>query len=189
MPNARPPIGAGKRAKTQIPGTTLVEVLRVEMARGWQMPDGQSLFEELVALVSQERREKEIRQARFSRMGNEARWGRGRREKQRAATEAWYARNKKARPDPSVGERLEDRLVRAMEPGCWYADRDLCTLIGVPKNYPVQDNARRRWGYLVKKRNPEWRGVVRLPQVQEPKYLYGLSEAGLRRRELLGLLD
>lgn len=149
------------------------------------MPDPASMFDQLQALVAEKKR-RGVPRADTAR--REATRKQNLKAKQEAAAERWHeARKAKRKPPTPYGERVADRVVRAMEPGEWYADRDLQNALGVPEDYPVQLEAL-RLGLIHKRPNPEWRGQNRYGEMQAPKYLFQLTPLGEALRASVGLL-
>ena len=108
------------------------------MPKRFKLPDGKSLFEEVIALAAAQRGPR--RQTREHVEKVKATKAAKRKAAQLAATERWHAERAKAikAKRGAFGDRWEDRTVRAMEPGSWYADRDLQTLMGAEEDQPVR---------------------------------------------------
>jgi hypothetical protein len=76
------------------------------------------------------------------------------------------------------GVSVLDRIVRAMEPGAWYARSDLRCLARLSKS-EIMGVQIFSHGYLSRLPNPEYKTVTNL------RHLYTLTAAGLARRLLL----
>lgn len=154
------------------------------MRKRFRLPDGATLFEEVIALAAAQRGPRRMTAGQLERMRQAKR--EKQRARQRAATERWWAQRGKAKVTP-LGERWQDRCVRAMRPGEWYADRDLQILMHAGEDQPVQLVARKE-GLIERRRNPDWKGQNRYGEMQQPKWLYRLTEKGEARKELCELL-
>jgi hypothetical protein len=96
------------------------------------------------------------------------------------------------------GRPLGDRLLCAMEPGQWYAVRDLTEALGVHRNsvkpWLYGAGGRRLVGLVQKGRNRAFQGrpgpwALMGGAEYEPEFLWGLTEAGERARELALMLE
>jgi hypothetical protein len=91
---------------------------------------------------------------------------------------------------PPPGASVLDRIVRATEPGCWYARSDLGHLARLTESERIGVRLFSH-GYLTRARNPEFRrkGVPGSTELsagtEEPHYLYTLTPAGEQRRKFL----
>jgi hypothetical protein len=98
----------------------------------------------------------------------------------------WPSIGRRGGWQPPIGASVLDRVVRAMEPGAWYAVSDLRHLAGLPQTTQFQMF---RHGYLTRRANPEYRPrMSRSEKGSQPKWLYTLTAAGKTRRRLLRLL-
>lgn len=157
------------------------------MAKRFKLPTGESLFANLQALAYEQKR-RGVPRAVTAKI--EATKKANRKRRQAEATKLWHEKRAaeiKAKRG-KFGDRWEDRCVRVMRPGEWYADRDLQTLMGASEDQPVQV-APMRAKLIERRRNPEWRGQNRYGEMQQPKWLYRLTPAGELRRQLCELLD
>lgn len=108
-------------------------------------------------------------------------------ERRRAAQLARW--REKAKPAFSI----VDRMLRAMNPGRWYARSDLMRAAGANRTARGKVNqvllAR---GWVERRRNPAFRGFERrggyLP-IKEPEFLYRLTSAGEAQREMVLLRE
>lgn len=156
----------------------------------FRLPDGKTLFEEVAALAAaQARGGRRVPTATTARLAAARKAKREARQK--AATDRWHEerrqRTLEKRKRMVLGERWRDRCVRVMQPGQWYADRDLQNLMGAQEDQPVQWSAQEE-GLIERRRNPDWKGQNRYGEMQQPKWLYRLTAAGEARRELCELL-
>jgi hypothetical protein len=136
---------------------------------------------------------------RFTRKGDKRPWGdiaasvsakqQIRAAKQKAATERWLARARECnRYQPSPGQSIADRMLRAMQPEAWYGMGDIARMAGVDASARAKVHQvllRRHW--IEKAGNPAFRGTLNPWQIMagaepEPKHLYRLTELGLRVR-------
>lgn len=111
----------------------------------------------------------------------------------RRVREAWK-RRQAAKPrgvkrTAEYGERLADRMVKAMAPGLWYGQRDITRAMGLPRGHNaklLQELWPRRW--VERRRNPAYRGAAKMAQCRpgggaEPIWLYRLTRLGELHRE------
>jgi hypothetical protein len=96
---------------------------------------------------------------------------------------------------PPPGASVLDRIVRSMQPRCWYARIDLGNLAHLTESERIGVRLF-SYGYLTRRRNPEFRrkgvpGPTELSAgTEEPHYLYTLTPVGEQRRKfLLGLTE
>lgn len=148
------------------------------------MPDPGSVLDQLQALAEEKKRRR-VPRAVVAKIEETKR--RNRKARQKAAAERWHAQRKRPAGWGAAGTTWADRCVAAMEPGDWYADRDLQNAMGAAEDQPVQVSAMDR-GYIQRRRNPEWKGQNRYGEMQAPKWLYALTSLGEARRQLLALL-
>jgi hypothetical protein len=85
---------------------------------------------------------------------------------------------------PPPGASVLDGIVRAMEPGSWYAVTDLMNLARLTRNESLGVRLFSH-GYLTRRRNPEWQRWEAPPNERHPHWLYTLTPAGLERQRLL----
>jgi hypothetical protein len=111
---------------------------------------------------------------------------RAKRERQRAARNRCYARQRMrgVKYGPKRGWSIADRMVRIMEPGEWYGVGDLARALDEPRS----SRAKMRQvllarGWVTRSRNPArheqldpWQ--IMAGREQEPDWLYRLTEAG-----------
>jgi hypothetical protein len=93
----------------------------------------------------------------------------------------WPSIGRRGGAQPPPGASVLDRIVRAMEPGCWYARRDLGNLVGLTRNQALGVRIFSH-GYLTRRRNPEWQRWEVPPKERLPFWLYTLTPAGRDRR-------
>jgi hypothetical protein len=124
--------------------------------------------------------------------------------RQKQRLEVWKAK-RRASWEPSRGgparwysRSLGDRLLCVMEPGEWYGLRDLTEALGVHRNsvkpWLYGAGSRRLVGLVQKGRNRDFKGRLDpwalMGGVEcEPQFLWGLTEAGERARQLALLLE
>lgn len=113
--------------------------------------------------------------------------------RQRRAVARWkakkapsrFAPKKVWRGLPPPGASVLDRIVRAMEPGKWYAVSDLRHLAGLTRNEFLGVRLFSH-GYLTRLRNPDWKRWEVPPRERQPYWLYTLTPVGRGRQRELG---
>jgi hypothetical protein len=91
---------------------------------------------------------------------------------------------------PPAGASVLDRIVRSMQPRCWYARSDLGNLANLTESERIGVRLFSH-GYLTRRRNPDFRrkgvpGSTKLSAgTEEPHYLYTLTPAGEQCRKFL----
>jgi len=93
----------------------------------------------------------------------------------------WPSRGRRGGPQPPPGASVLDRIVRAMEPGHWYARSDLGHLAELAES-EIAGVRLFSHDYLTRRRNPEWQRWEAPPKERQPYWLYTLTLAGRSRQ-------
>jgi hypothetical protein len=101
-----------------------------------------------------------------------------------APKKRWPSIGRRGGAQPPPGASVLDRIVRSMAPGKWYARSDLGHLADLTKS-EIDGVRLFSYGYLSRRRNPEWQRWEAPPMERQPYWLYTLTWAGRDRQRLL----
>ena len=101
-----------------------------------------------------------------------------------APKKVWQSIGRRGGSQPPPGVSVLDRIVRAMQPGAWYAVSDLRNLARLTRSQSLGVRLFSH-GYLTRRRNPEWKRWEAPPKERQPYWLYTLTPAGEQHRKFL----